>query len=138
MDVFLQSPRATSYVSGVTLQCEVIPENIAAEYHAYKLVDEYLLILIEHDGSNPFCYEKECYWGYICTMSTTDEPPAIVNDDDNAFEFTCFPHGVYVTDVVVRELNIQGILGIWLMISTNGHAEEHHFSICLNQYSRAG
>lgn len=136
--MFLQIPKFESYVPGITLLCEVVPENIANDYQQHRLVDEHLRLWVEHDGTNPFCDSEECYWCLIFAMSATEIAPNLSADDDVAVQLLCLPHGIFITEAIVSEETHEGITGIWLLLATNDDSGEYDFAFSLTQYSLQG
>ena len=135
--MFFQVPKAESYVPGLTLHCSVIPENIAVDFHEHRLVDEHLKIVIEHDGSNPFCDAQPCCWGIIFAMSATEMPQRLAANEESDVQLVCLPKGVTVTDAVVEEATFQDISGIWLFVATSDTTGESDLAFSLSKYERA-
>ncbi len=136
--MFLQVPKITSLVDGISVRCELIPENIAIDEERQRLMDEHLRLYVEHDGSNPFCDNEECYWGTIFVMSATPEVSRLVPDEECPFQLICLPHGTYITEATVCEETAHNMPGIWLLVATNTHTEGYEFSFMLHQYQLHG
>ena len=135
--MFFQVPKTESYVPGMTLHCEVVPENIAVDLHEHRLVNEHLKIVVEHDGSNPFCHKEECRWGLIFAMTTENRPQQLACDEECPFLLMCLPYGVTITDAVIREATFENISGIWLFVATSVTSGESDKAFILSRYERA-
>lgn len=136
--MFLQIPKMTSFVDGITVRCELIPENIAYDEGRDQLMDEHLRLYVEHDGSNPFCDAEECCWGTIFTMSTTNTVSTLIPDEECPFHLICLPNGTYITEATVCEETAHDMPGIWLLVATNTHTDGYEYSFMLHQYALNG
>jgi hypothetical protein len=135
--VFFAEPHTTSHVSGLTLECRVVHESIVDNQHTHAIENEFLRILVEHDGSNPFCDAEECMWGFVFTMSTSEVVHRLSVDDECVFEFICMPQGVHITNVIVTEETIAEVTGIWLFLFTNDISGEYDLAFALKEYGCA-
>lgn len=136
--MFLQIPRYESHVPGMDILCEVVPENIANGEYAFRLVDEHLSIIIEHDGSNPFCDTQECIWCLCFVMSSGDVIPELNTGDESPIEFLCLPHGIHIANVIICEETIDNVTGIWLITQTSEEDGAHDCAFNLVRYALAG
>jgi hypothetical protein len=88
--MFLQIPEVESRISGMSASCTLLSENIAVEHPEHILLDEQLQIVVEHDGSNPFCDPEPCCWGIVIVAAATERTPSLpAVDDEHPFEFHC-------------------------------------------------
>lgn len=116
--MFFSMPKAHSQVPGITIETDIIPDNIAVDEHAHQLVDEYLKITVTHDGSNPFCAADECFWGFIFAMSVNETEGKLLTEE-SPITFQCLPRNVQVTEIIVCEQAVEGSFGIWCVFETS-------------------
>ena len=134
MDVFLQIPDFESHVPGLDILCEVVQENIANGEHAFYLLDEHLSIIVEHDGTNPFCDTTKSIWCLCFVMSSGDIIPQLNIEDDSPVEFLCLPYGIHIVRLIICEETIDDVTGIWLVTQTSEDDGAHDCAFNLVRY----
>jgi hypothetical protein len=133
--MFLQIPEVESRISGMSASCTLLSENIAVEHQEHILLDEHLQIVVEHDGSNPFCDLIPCCWGLIVVAAATERTPTLTVDDEHPFDFHCLPRSINITKVIIAEADYCDVRGIWLLIETTDDSGDEDFGISLVAYS---
>ncbi len=132
--MFLQIPEVECLISGMSARCEVVPENIAADHQDYRLLDEHLQIVVEHDGSNPFCDQDACSWGLIVVASAIEPTPTITVDGDHPYSFHCLPCNINVTKITIADAIYCEVRGIWLLVETDDQSGDENFGLNLVPY----
>jgi hypothetical protein len=118
MEVFLSVPLSQSNVQGVTLEFIHLEENIAqdGDPNASNLADEQLIMIVQHDGTNPFCCSEPCNWQFIFVAPTVEDPVAFLLPEDSRVFLECLPFGRKIIGVKVEEGTYDHISGIWVKI----------------------
>lgn len=115
--MFLSIPLSQSDVPGLTLEFIHLGENIAEEDdpNARNLADEQLVVIVQHDGTNPFCCEEKCYWQFVFVAPTVENPVELLHRD-TPVSFECLPFGKRIIGVKVEEGTYEDTTGIWLKV----------------------
>lgn len=118
MEVFLSIPLSQSDVPGITLEFIHLDENIAkdGDPNADNLADEQLILIVQHDGTNPFCCSEACNWQFVFVVPTVDTSVEFILPEDCRVFLECLPFGRRIIGVKVEEGTHDDISGIWLKI----------------------
>ncbi len=113
--MFLPVPQSRSNVAGLNIEINHYDENIAGNSNnAQYLQNEYLWVIVHHDGSNIWCDAEECHWQFVFVRATQDVPLVLEVTEESEYQIVCLSKHEAITTLTVEEGTYFGVTGIWL------------------------